>query len=239
MGTGPLMPPYWNALRFFHARKVLRGSLSQIQSTLSSTRLLFSKTIRAAAMRLPGEHPITTIREWAKILIPGAALAVATYAAYFAYQQFGLARRSAENQQRAYVMIDSVSAFDVATSQSSIVYKNFGQTPALDVSVLQSIAVQPYPRPRTDIEYVGSTQFRGNVAPSSSKSLVNRLGHALSPEDLESLKQAKTAIYLDINIKYKDIFGAMRNSVFHYYINGQLDDSNNGFYDTGEGDTFN
>jgi hypothetical protein len=190
-------------------------------------------------MRLPGEHPVAAVREWAKILIPGAALAVATYAAYFAFEQFDLAKRSAENQQRAYVMIDSVGAFDVATGRSSIIYKNFGQTPALNVSVLQSIAVQPFPRLKTNIKYVGSTQFRGNVAPGSSKSLVNPLGHALSREELESLKQGQKAIYLDIDIKYEDVFGVPRNSAFHYYMNGQIDDSSNGFYDTGEGDTFN
>src|SRR5258708_21264188 len=124
-------------------------------------------------MRLPGEHPIATLREWAKILIPGAALGVDLVAAYFAYQQFGLARRSAENQQRAYVMIESVGAFDVEVRQplGVIVYKNFGQTPALDVSVFQSFAIQPNPRPKAGIAYGGSKQFRGNLAPGSSKTL--------------------------------------------------------------------
>lgn len=187
----------------------------------------------------PGEHPAVRIREWSKIVIPAAALIVACAAAYWAWQQFELARTSAERQQRAYVMHAAAGAYDVENGlipRTTVWLKNFGQTPALNVTAQQSITVSKYPRVQpASIKYQPQPNYLVNIPPGQESLIDNSLGRSLSAEELEGMQSGTVAIYLDVLITYEDAFHIPRSTTLSFWRNNTINHSDS-MADTGEGD---
>ena len=97
-------------------------------------------------MRLPGEHPIATFREWAKIITPFLALIAASAAAVGAWNNFRVAEARQKIDQRPWVSLDTFAVNDITYDTSGLSWslqfqiKNSGLTPAQRVAV----AVEPF-----------------------------------------------------------------------------------------------
>jgi len=98
-------------------------------------------------LRLPGEHPVATVREALKIITPLLALAAAIAAGYIAWGQFELAESRLRIDQRPWVSLDGFSLEDASIDKDrqswriGFQIKNSGLTPA------QSVAIGMKPTP--------------------------------------------------------------------------------------------
>lgn len=188
---------------------------------------------------VPTEHPITAVREWLKTLVPGSALIVAVGSAYYASETFSLAKSSAERQQRAYVMMATNSAYFEKGKPPYfwLTAKNFGQTPAFDVNCRASTTFGPYPRPAPPDKY-DNNEYKTDIPPGSEKLYGGALDRALTDQEWEDVLANKAAVYLDVVITYRDIFGQPRVSKYHTYANTARAFDNHYTSGTGEGDYF-
>jgi hypothetical protein len=172
---------------------------------------------------------------------PAAALVIACAAAYWSWQQFELARLSAERQQRAYLTYVSAGAYYVEEGQwprTTVWLKNFGQTPARNVKTQQSITVSKSPRvPPTMVVYQTQPDYRANIPPWGESLLDNTIGRTLSTEELEGIKTGELAIYLDVLVTYEDAFHIPRKTKLSFHRNGQINDEYS-MANRGEGDVF-
>jgi hypothetical protein len=158
-------------------------------------------------MRLPGEHPIATFREWAKIIIPVLAFVSAVAAAVAAWKQFELARDSAERQDRAYVLVKSIRIrYEVNQSPiATVEVQNFGRTPANSVSHVGRCKIVEIPASfgAFDFDWTGSSKTL--LAPGTTLSSFSECDK-LTAEQFHGLGTGSWAIFVDGEIRYKDIF---------------------------------
>jgi len=89
----------------------------------------------------------------------------------------------------------------------------------------------PFPRAR-------SLSDRGPPLGVTWKRLLvdNLLGRSLKKEELADLQAGKQAIYLDVQIVYKDVFKATRHTEIHFYRNGI--ENQDSVSNTGEAEPF-
>jgi hypothetical protein len=87
-------------------------------------------------LRLPGEHPIATLREALKIITPLLALGAAVAAGIVAWQQFNLATSRLTIDQRPWVSLDAFSFGKTEAPWWTLLFqvKNSGLTPAQRVA---------------------------------------------------------------------------------------------------------
>lgn len=190
--------------------------------------------------RLPNEDSVVAWREWLKVFIPGLALVVAGAAAYGAFLQLGVARDSAERQQRAYMLLLSLDLLDVGvgkTPYAHFVVKNFGNTPAFDVAVFSVLSIGSSKPGRAVSNAMPSDQTFAsrNLGPTDTMPNKTKLGRALTKEEVDEIAARTKVILLDVIVVYRDIFQIERRSTFHLFGG---DDGIN-MYPTGEGDLFN
>lgn len=161
-------------------------------------------------MRLPDEHPVATVREWAKIVVPAATFLVACAAAAIAFLQFSLARQSAERQDRAYVLLKDGQALDIAVGlrpSVRILFVNFGKTPAFDVTFNGQCLVLPYPSKLGRYMRVASDKFTPIVLGQGAEATAYRdCPNELTAKQYADLSSGKLAIYVHGAIEYQDIF---------------------------------
>ena len=131
------------------------------------------------------------------------------------------ADKTAERQLRAYVHITE-SFFKQVGSDIVITmsYKNFGATPAIEFLGRHDVKVRPYP---SDEPYVSNTdpmRSVGVLGPGQEYSIVVNLDRPLTSDEIKSIGDGHTAVYLYGVFTYKDAFGKIRSTEFRMFVGG-------------------
>ncbi|MEA2875792.1 MAG: hypothetical protein QOF14_988 [Hyphomicrobiales bacterium] len=135
--------------------------------------------------------------------------------------------QTAERQLRAYLYPSEGKIIEVNGVNGpgvTIKFKNYGQTPAHDVSFVWAIGYGPYP-----IDWSVISEPKDMVKPQypvppqrESKAIPNYLMRRLSPDQMVRLDAGTSAIYVIGEIKYRDVFGVSRISKVRLYRIGPI-----------------
>jgi hypothetical protein len=154
------------------------------------------------------------------------AIAAALVASY----QGWVARDTEKRQLRAYVFLESIRTAGMSEDSArdlsaTIVFKNFGQTPAYNVRHTSSLKFADYPPPMTVFDYdatkrpipvdtLGPQGGARNVVRSTETDL-------MSGSERKQLMKAQTkAIYVFGTISYEDAFGVKRCTSYRFMAGG-------------------
>jgi hypothetical protein len=138
------------------------------------------------------------------------------------------AEKTAERQLRAYVMVESIkyrSVSDVPTPHNAvaeIVLKNYGQTPAQELSVL--LGVDLGDRKAGLSLKLDESQRSGKtaMAPNSVITFAEPLGHPIFDSRMGDIIAGKLFIYVYGEIVYLDVFGEARKTDFRFACGGPV-----------------
>jgi type II secretory pathway pseudopilin PulG len=158
------------------------------------------------------------------------AIAAALVASY----QGWVARDTEKRQLRAYVFLESVQTANTDDRagnnqypdlSATIVFKNFGQTPAYNVRHSSSLRFADYPPPATVFVYDRETHpiIVDTLGPQGGARNVIRSSEADSMSAIErkQLMKAQTkAIYVFGKIDYEDAFGVGRCTSYRFMVGG-------------------
>jgi len=170
-----------------------------------------------------------TATEWTAVVVACGTFVLAVAAVL----QFGLARRTAQRQLRAYVFPDSATLTDgtqLTPPQPAranvpgvvVLIKNFGQTPArqavswagIDVIEPRHEATLATPRlPQTFANALGAGAF-------TSKALW--FTRPLNQQEIVDVAAGAKAIYVFGRAEYRDVFGHRRFTNFRLRYSGQF-----------------
>lgn len=147
------------------------------------------------------------------LIATGAAAFYARRAALAARQTVVVMDKTAERQLRAYVNVveGNLVNFDTDCPVMQVVLKNFGQTPAHEVTVFQTgkIAERPLATTRLTINMQEGKRHFGVVGPGADFHLRLFLDEPVIPEgDKDVIRGGLAAIYWCAVIRYKDVFGS-------------------------------
>lgn len=154
-------------------------------------------------------------------------LFVATLALWLATRRLvRSAEKTAERQLRAYVSIDGAAIMNVASGQTPkavIDFKNFGQTPAYNVTHWQVITKpqifhqsdDPFRLPPADL-------YRSNaiIGPTSGMKMCSTANRHLTDEEFTGLADGTLAMYVFGEIRYRDAFGEDRFMRYRRMLGG-------------------
>jgi len=114
--------------------------------------------------------------------------------------------------QRAWVALGDI-VFTAKTTEPikvTIVVKNVGRTPAMDVISVIGLAEKPKGREiaLTDIKYPGNPSYFGALYPSVSTLIGKNLERTTPTQaaDIENWKSGATIVYIFARVTYKDVF---------------------------------
>ena len=132
-----------------------------------------------------------------------------------AVAQFGLARRTAQRQLRAYVSVDRADFYcsEEGEPSATIVLRNSGQTPARDVVSWASIDVLERRHEETlvppELVAVSGTTLGANGV--LTKFLRFR---TLNTQEIADIAAGSKVVYAFGKIEYRDVFGKLRTTSF-------------------------
>jgi len=152
-------------------------------------------------------------------------LIAATCALFVATRQIVTgAGETAERKLRAYVMIEIVRLDNLAIGgcpQANITIKNFGSTPAHNVTHWSKLAFSKFPD-MSPLPPNPRRQFpESPIAPGGKLILSSGLDKPIPDASfLSILTSEQGAFYLIGEIRYEDAFGEKRETDFHLFCNG-------------------
>lgn len=130
-------------------------------------------------------------------------------------------RDTAEKHLRAYVLVDNASLKIDGIVEYEVTAKNFGQTPAHDVTFFSGTRHRPYPPPAPLPPAIGlkplSKRYLGanTVIVSDDK-----LAREFTVDEKVALLSGADVFYVVGEIEYKDIFGSPHKTTFKFACGG-------------------
>jgi hypothetical protein len=129
-------------------------------------------------------------------------------------------------QLRAYVMVQSVvitEIHDGGAPDAHITLKNFGQTPATDVTHWARLIFSTFPEPARPLPGRGNAELpESTMAPGATLGVITGLPAPLPPIVTETLIAHTHALYVVGQIGYVDVFGKRRQTDFLLFCTGHL-----------------
>jgi hypothetical protein len=136
-----------------------------------------------------------------------------------------IASDTAIRQLRAYIFLNGISIKNITENQKPIIivdFKNTGQTPAYEVSILVGNQFREYPLASMfDLHSINEHNSGAkSPVPSGGKFISNNImAESLTSKDIDNLKAGTHAIYVTGEINYKDGFGNERFTKFLAFYN--------------------
>ena len=215
----------------------------------------FAKDSKPRRARFEPKHPL----EYLTFVAVVVAAIAAGCAAKFTHDQVAIAKDTELRQLRAYVLVDEDSIrLNPTTNQVevSIVFKNSGATPALEVSLWTCLLVGDFHHDET---YHVQTEFppphfkypsisKSVIGPGNKKSAVSAVPYCdstppierpLRPDELARIRSGNAAIYFYGKLAYKDVFGITERSTNFSYWTANLGPSLAGLAETPSGNESN
>lgn len=233
-------PPTPSGLKSIQEKQASAKHSNQITNTEQNVRLV--NPITVSILPGPDAETKTATQEkneekktfndrliaWSTVFLALVTTALAIFTAFLwksTNRLVGSAEDTAQRQLRAYINISGGRVLNIDDPQNRIFrldIKNFGQTPAYEVSTVFKCIVREYPLdknkpldPVTDEEHkifsvMGPTcEYRRDmIAPYN--------GEWVEPK----IKDGSTAIYGFGEIRYRDAFGIQRVTEFRYMCQG-------------------
>lgn len=136
-------------------------------------------------------------------------------------------RETAERQLRAYVMIDAASIENVKIGgcpEAKLTIKNYGQTPAINLTHWARMGFYPYPLPLTSVPLPKKDQILPPrpLGPGAVVHVFSGIDKPLNPATLNAIEAKKYAIYVTGEIRYEDAFGKLRETDFLVFCHGSM-----------------
>lgn len=135
------------------------------------------------------------------------------------------ADKTAERQLRAYVGVDAVSVSGISPNAepcAMITIRNFGQTPAYDLTHVGDIRLAPFPDAGTLEPITSAIPPKQPLHPNAIIIKSVELRHSLTNEQLASVRHRNAAIYIFGIIKYRDTFGHERTTKYRAMTGGNM-----------------
>jgi hypothetical protein len=135
------------------------------------------------------------------------------------------ARDTAKRQQRAYVFPDGALMRPPTTARgtswgTTVVIKNFGQTPAYDYSMVTDTRMMPWnPAEVPDLRLPAERRVLGSLAPGGTLTL-NLRHRPFTAIEMDALAKGMFRFYVFGEVYYTDAFGAARYTRFCYRWGG-------------------
>jgi hypothetical protein len=185
------------------------------------------KTAKEEAEDASDRHEKSSTDRWLMIFTGAVALFTlllvrATVMLYRAGErQLALAQSSSERQLRAYVYIEKTPITADGDIFAVVFYvKNFGQTPAHNVTVEYAFeVVDCVDKKPKDIPVATESVSLGSIAPLTD---FYELDHKLTGVSLLSIQSGDKAIYLTGSITYDTVFTQGRVTNFQYLVGGKI-----------------
>jgi hypothetical protein len=135
------------------------------------------------------------------------------------------ARKTAERQLRAYVLLNRAKIRDMAEGKipvATVKIKNFGQTPAYALSHWAELKYAAFPRTEdADMSDPEGMPIH-HIGPGSSMRITAPLEHELTKEQFEAVQSGSAALYLTGRTSYLDAFGESRFTEYIVFSGGPL-----------------
>jgi hypothetical protein len=158
------------------------------------------------------------------LILSVLALAVSVLAAYYTGQQVRVAKKTAQQQLRAYVFIRDGGVIlneKASGAQAVIQVQNYGQTPGYDFQSWTGIAVgdtrdDPYSK------LVEEPKQKSIIGPSADFNVPSE-AVTLTPEQMSAIRSRHAAIFVWGRIRYRDAFKRCWEFVFRDRVTGPED----------------
>lgn len=164
---------------------------------------------------------------WSTAFLALVTTALAFFTAYLWRATSRLVRgseKTAERQLRAYVLTKFGAPMTLNSNgclYASIITRNFGQTPAYEMTTFLEITLDKFP---LDVELNASTRLPGTsksiIAPSDEVSHFITYPSPLSQTEEAAIVSRKYAIYVYGTLLYTDAFSQKRHTRFCVYSTG-------------------
>lgn len=176
------------------------------------------------------------VADWSvgdKIAIIAAAIALV--AMLVGFLQYTVMRSSAKRQLRAYVHLDNAWYEQTDATNWGVTYriKNFGQTPAYKVKVLEAAKVVDWNNGKPAVPIATEGFSLGVMGPGGD--FVDNEATLQGSATRAELETGSKAIYLVGRVDYIDAFHRKRWTTFQLYIGGGVGCSGNELYSDDEG----
>jgi hypothetical protein len=133
---------------------------------------------------------------------------------------------TAERQLRAYITVESVK-YEVVTApiphnaRARVAVKNYGQTPAYDLTVLINADLGEYPLTH-ELEPLDEQHRSGKsvMAPGGNSAFFTPLGYPIIQSKMTEIADGKVVIYVYGDIQYRDAFDKPRGLKFRVFYGG-------------------
>jgi hypothetical protein len=202
------------------------ASLQQVEKANASSNA--SEGDKQQPEKLPWTELTTAIATVAQAIIGALAFGGLVFTVLYARAAWKAAEKSAtaadktlkatregeRRQLRAYVHIHSAH-FDPAKSEVTVKFKNFGLTPAHEVTVASSACVRDYPLTEKLTPLVES---KSAVLPPGGEPHNVKFPFSEWDDPQGSFGQGGTALYVHGTIKYRDIFKGKRETTFRMFV---------------------
>ncbi len=174
------------------------------------------------------------VRDWVAALSGWAAAAAAVGAIPVLMGTLKTQRRSAEQQLRAYVYVDTINVHDFVPDSFGLrlTLKNFGATPAYDVGLYFAWRVV---QPNRDLRNYAADIYQGwsDIAPTQGKSSTAKMNMDDVRPFFVHVESGFLAYYIYGHVRYRDVFGVARDTWFQFQLNGQFADQDLGISQLG------
>jgi hypothetical protein len=160
----------------------------------------------------------------ATLLFTGWSASAASRAATVAKQAVHQAREAAQHQLRAYVFPTRthIAALYTGEPKGILRVRNFGQTPAHEVSIWIDSRLSAYPLPEgTEFRRPGDLLLsRSYLGPGAEVEAATERDAPLTIEQIKALEKGTWVLLIVGDIRYRDEFDNWHHTTFRYAVGG-------------------
>jgi hypothetical protein len=112
-------------------------------------------------------------------------------------------------QLRAYVMVETAITLGFVGPQpkAQVTLKNFGQTPAHDLTIWTSVEVAADPLHEKPAAPAGRADTRGPLAPGSTVQTLDSPSRIITAQEIADVQNGRAGFYVFGRARYYDVFG--------------------------------
>ncbi len=175
--------------------------------------------------------------EWVIVYITAFYVFISALMLLAIKRQADLAEDTAKRQLRAYVCMETANLGFPSKNRpvASIVFRNFGQTPAYEAQSWISIGIDSYP-PSVPfaIQKPGHPSPKSTLGPGAATEFSAPLSRELTDAEMMELGTAQLTVYVYGRFTYKDTFRQDRFTYWRLIAGGREGVSKKGITEKGE-----
>ena len=161
---------------------------------------------------------------WSTIATGAFTLALAV----FTYRLWTSGEKHSERQLRAYVLVEKGGVGNFIAGEvpyAKVRFRNSGQTPASQISVMITMDLCKFPRPNFE-PFSGddSRRSRGPIGPETKFTIPVALKRTIDLEERAKVVCGDKAIYVFGRVDYMDVFERKQWTTFRFIVRGRGED---------------